>query len=124
MPNPKNFKDQNSFMSSWMHTRQQEGKGKNHAQNVAIGLSVWKNRNRKKKSDVHQELTAMAQLASAFEQRGDLQSGEIITEAMNEIAKIDKDKCTCGCDDKGCSSESPCPECKRSCPICKKRMIR
>ena len=47
MPDPKSFSDQNDWMDACMHT-QVKGEGKPQQQSVAICLSMWKNRNKKK----------------------------------------------------------------------------
>ena len=48
MPDPKRYKDEDSFMSDCMHTTVKE-EGKSRDQGVAQCLNMWRNRNKKRK---------------------------------------------------------------------------
>lgn len=59
MPNPNNYKDQNSFMDDCMH-QVQTVEGKPHDQSVGQCIGMWKSKGKKKKkcaSDVLRELS-------------------------------------------------------------------
>ena len=49
MPNPSHYKDQGSWMKDCLHTRKAEGKDESHEQSVAVCLSMWHNKGKKKK---------------------------------------------------------------------------
>lgn len=93
MPIPQKSDTQKSFVSKMMRTRWNEGKH-DQKQNAAIAYSVWRNRKKKKKSDVDvkRELLALNDIAASFEKEGNLISGKIITEAMKKISEnLDED---------------------------------
>lgn len=59
MPDPKGYKDKQEFMSDCMHQlRKVENKPQD--QSVAICLSMWKNRGKKKKSSVGEKIKKFA----------------------------------------------------------------
>jgi len=49
MPNPSHYKDQSAWMKDCLHTRKAEGKDASHEQSVAICLSMWRKKGKKKK---------------------------------------------------------------------------
>jgi len=49
MPNPHDFSDKDSFMHACMSARSEEGNDSSHKQSVAICLSMWREKGKKKK---------------------------------------------------------------------------
>ena len=71
MPSPKGYSSKEKFISDYMKVRNQEGHT-NQKQNAAIAYSVWRNRNKKKKSstEVKNEILALNQIAEKFDRQG------------------------------------------------------
>ena len=87
MPSPKGYSSKEKFISDYMKVRNQEGHT-NQKQNAAIAYSVWRNRNKKKKSstEVKNEILALNQIAEKFDRQGLVVAGRLITKAMKKLA--------------------------------------